>query len=116
MTEKGKHTVYGLALLGGLIKFATGILYTVWDVMGVWFIGNAISHVLFWAAFVSLFQKNRKMHDLATFFLFLSVNDLIDEMFFDNTVFGANEMLFFALICFWYIRKQIKLWRLKHGS
>jgi len=116
MTESDKNSIYKIAIVGGIVKLSTGILYTLGDVMGVWFIGNAIAHVLFWFAFVSLFEKNRKMHDLATFFLFSSINELIDEMFFDNTVFGANEMLFFALISFWYIRKQIKLWRLKRGS
>jgi len=113
MTERDKKNAVRIALAGGIIKLVSGFLYTIFDVQGVWFVGNSISNLLFWAAFVILFQKDKRAKDMANFFLLLSINDSIDEVFFDNTVFGWNEILFFTLVLIWYIRKLYKCQRLK---
>jgi len=116
MTERDKNLAIWCAISGGIIKLVSATLWTIFGVKGVWFVGASMSHVLFWLAFTILFEKDRKARDLANFFLLLATNDLIDELFFDNTVFGWNEAVFFLLIITWYCRKLYKCIHSKNGS
>lgn len=104
-----------LAFIGGGIKLAAQLIYSIGHIKGVWYVGEIVSDVLFWLSFNIFFRTNPKYKATATAFLMLSVNDLLDQILFDPSSFGWNEKVFFTLIILWYIRSIRKCRRLKNG-
>lgn len=78
-----------------MLKFAivlSVITYSFWWYFpkGTFYIGNAL---VFFIICLYLFLKEKSNN---TYFLLfaISFNNLLDELFFDNTVFGLNEKIF----------------------
>lgn len=61
--------------------------------MAVFYHGNALAYLLL-AFFIWI---NHKKYAASFVLLCIALNNLLDELFFDNTKFGLNEV-FFALI------------------
>jgi hypothetical protein len=81
------------------------ISYNLWK--DFWFadfyIGNAVSIVLF-----TLILKLENKNSFIFYLIFCgAMNNLVDELFFDNTKIGINEYI--SLICvpvIWYLKKE----------
>jgi hypothetical protein len=73
--------------------------------IGVYYIGNALAIFL-----LALYIKQVSKPSFLTFFLFcITLNNLLDELLFDNTKFGINEIIAtILLILVYYFRTTDK--------
>jgi hypothetical protein len=73
--------------------------------IGVYYIGNALFIFL-----LALYIKQVSKPSFLTFFLFcITLNNLLDELLFDNTKFGINEIIAtILLILVYYFRTTDK--------
>lgn len=84
------------------------ICFNFWDYSKYadFYIGNAI-----YLSCISFILKYQNPKSFICYLIFCaSLNNLCDELFFDNTKVGLNE--FFALICvpiIWYLRKNERI-------
>jgi lipoprotein signal peptidase len=65
--------------------------------------GQALSYVLILLAM--LFNRNKYAYELV---LLLALSNLIDELFFDPTILGVNEILFAIILLIWTVYRLIK--------
>lgn len=65
--------------------------------------GQALSYVLILLAM--LFNRNKYAYE---FVLLLALSNLIDELFFDPTILGLNEILFAILLLIWTVYRISK--------
>lgn len=113
MTPLQYRMVFRLGLLGGLVRLSSNLMFSVLGIKGVYYIGNCVSHIFFWLALDIVFRKVEfKVVDLgkliSTLFLMYGISDFLDEMFFDPTKFGGNEILFFFGSAVWFFIKYHK--------
>jgi hypothetical protein len=88
--------------------FISVATFLFWSVLpkGGFYIGNA----LFVFIICSIIYKQNKELFIAFFLLCISLNNLIDESFFDNTKLGINELfLVIILPVIWQLKKRICL-------
>ena len=102
---KPKHLIW---LLCGVVVWL--LCHNLWIVYGAstYYFGTA-----FIIAVSSYILYDIRAHFLTRFFLFLSINNLADELFFDPTEFSPFEYLaFFAFFAYntYTNRKQIAQW------
>lgn len=76
------------------------IAYSFWDLIkkntgiGIFYYGNALAFFI-----LSLFiWINHKKYSTSFVLLCIASNNLLDEIFFDNTKIGLNEYLFLAIV------------------
>jgi hypothetical protein len=93
-----------------LAIFVCLVTYLFWKPLydlgiGVYYIGNALFIFL-----LALYIKQVSKPSFLTFFLFcLALNNLLDELLFDNTKFGINEIIAtILLILVYYFRTTEK--------
>jgi hypothetical protein len=93
-----------------LAIFVCLVTYLFWKPLydlgiGVYYIGNALFIFL-----LALYIKQVSKPSFLTFFLFcLALNNLLDELLFDNTKFGINEIIAtILLILVYYFRTTDK--------
>ena len=86
------------------LAIAVGIVtYSFWDLISnlgydIYYIGNALFIFL-----LALYIKQVSKPSFLTFFLFcLALNNLLDELLFDNTKFGINEIIASVLLILVY--------------
>jgi hypothetical protein len=86
------------------------VTYSFWDLISnlgydIYYIGNALSAFL-----LALYIKQVSKPSFLTFFLFcITLNNLLDELLFDNTKFGINEIIAtILLILVYYFRTTDK--------
>jgi hypothetical protein len=86
------------------------VTYLFWDLISnlgydIYYIGNALFIFL-----LALYIKQVSKPSFLTFFLFcLALNNLLDELLFDNTKFGINEIIAtILLILVYYFRTTDK--------
>lgn len=89
-------------IAGGTVRVISDLCFSAFKISGIWYPGNAISHVLFWMAARAIFRNCGKYIVWVNVFFGASLNAFIDETFFDPTAFGWNEKLF-AVVLFLYI-------------
>ncbi len=86
-----------LALLIGILT------YMFWEHLpkGSFYIGNALFIFL-----ISLYLFYHERKSFIIFFIFgLSLNNLLDELYFDNTILGYNEILLILILpIIWFFK------------
>lgn len=99
---KTKDKILSLAIVISLIT------YTFWSQISdfgydIYYIGNALFIFL-----LALYIRQVSKPSFITFFLFcLAINNLLDELLFDNTKFGGNEIIATILLpLVYYLRKN----------
>ena len=105
MKETKKETnILRLAIVVGIVT------YSFWDLISnlgydIYYIGNALFIFL-----LALYIKQVSKPSFLTFFLFcITLNNLLDELLFDNTKFGINEIIAtILLILVYYFRTTDK--------
>ena len=93
-----------------MATFVVVVTYLFWKPLydlgiGVYYIGNALAIFL-----LALYIKQVSKPSFLTFFLFcITLNNLLDELLFDNTKFGINEIIASVLlILVYYFRTTAK--------
>jgi hypothetical protein len=101
---KKETNILRLAIVVGIVT------YSFWDLISnlgydIYYIGNALFIFL-----LALYIKQVSKPSFLTFFLFcLALNNLLDELLFDNTKFGINEIIAtILLILVYYFRTTDK--------
>lgn len=110
MSPQQLKDIAKIAILGGVIRVTGDLLYSAFAVKGVFYICNAISHVMFWWVFTCLFKKLEwKLGRIAidVFFIY-GISALLDEIFFDPSKLQLNEVLFAIIVLIWSMRNYIK--------
>jgi hypothetical protein len=102
---KSKHLIW---LLSGIVIWL--LCHNLWIVYGAstYYFGTAAI-----IAVASYILYDIRAHFLTRFFLFLSLNNMADELFFDPEVFSTLEYLAFLAFFAWNTytnRKQIATW------
>ena len=87
-----------------LAVFVGVFTYSTWEIIlklykiPIYYIGNALFIFL-----LALYIKQVSKPSFLTFFLFcLALNNLLDELLFDNTKFGVNEIIASVLLILVY--------------
>ena len=94
-----------LAVFVGVFTYSTWeIIYKLYKIP-IYYIGNALTIFL-----LALYIKQVSKPSFLTFFLFcITLNNLLDELLFDNTKFGINEIIAtILLILVYYFRTTDK--------
>jgi hypothetical protein len=101
---KKETNILRLAIVVGIVT------YSFWDLISnlgydIYYIGNALFIFL-----LALYIKQVSKPSFLTFFLFcITLNNLLDELLFDNTKFGINEIIAtILLILVYYFRTTDK--------
>ncbi len=105
MKETKKETnILRLAIVVGIVT------YSFWDLISnlgydIYYIGNALFIFL-----LALYIKQVSKPSFLTFFLFcITLNNLLDELLFDNTKLGVNEIIAsILLVLVYYFRTTEK--------
>lgn len=113
MTPDQIKSVFRYGVLAGFTRLASTLMFSVLKIKGIYYLGNCISHILFWIALDIVFRKVEFKtvglgRMVSTLFLMYSLNDFIDEMFFNPASFGGNEVLFFFGSAVWFFVKYYK--------
>lgn len=85
-------------LLAISIVLVSILAYNLWPFFDCFYIGIAIVFFLCALALVLKSEHETIERRIYFVFLFLSINNLLDEIFFDPKTFGANEYLIATLI------------------
>jgi hypothetical protein len=87
-----------LAVFVGVFTYSTWeIIYKLYKIP-IYYIGNALCVFL-----LALYIKQVSKPSFLTFFLFcITLNNLLDELLFDNTKFGVNEIIASVLLILVY--------------
>jgi hypothetical protein len=94
-----------------LVSILIGIVtYLFWKPLydlgiGVYYIGNALFIFL-----LAMYIKRTTEPSFITFFLVcITLSNLIDELFFDNTKFGINEIIATIILpLYYYLNERVK--------
>jgi hypothetical protein len=94
-----------------LVSILIGIVtYLFWKPLydlgiGVYYIGNALFIFL-----LAMYIKRTTEPSFITFFLVcITLSNLIDELFFDNTKFGINEIIATIILpMYYYLNERVK--------
>jgi hypothetical protein len=94
-----------------IIAIAISIItYLLWDLISdfgydIYYIGNALFIFL-----LAMYIKRTTEPSFITFFLVcLATSNLIDELFFDNTKFGINEIIATIILpLYYYLNERVK--------
>jgi hypothetical protein len=105
VTQKRKNNkILWLASIIGLV------IYLFWKPLydlgiGVYYIGNALCFFL-----LAVYIKRTTKKSFITFFLVcITLSNLIDELFFDNTKFGINEIIATIILpIYYYLNERVK--------
>lgn len=75
--------------------------HTHYFITGLFYIFMAIGITLAFLVIKSLCEQRKDLKNIANVCFWLSINNLLDEIFFNPTAIGINEYLFAVIIIFW---------------
>lgn len=108
MIKKDRAILFSVLLL--LI-----VTYNLWPRLwpGAFYHGIAASFLLIFIFLRRISKKEPFLHATATILMWLALNNVLDEIFFDPRTFGINEYIVAAIVIFITYRKVWKEWKTK---